>query len=198
MMEVGSYKGWENKFTWLVHLHLSNEYPLMNEITALVVGEPNDGAAGRLVEMWVKVALTEWLTCFPGRNRQHDGEMRLLAWDLLGSALAYTSWDDLVALLIGAAHISNNLFTMTLYRNILHHHQLQQQMSALLSTTASMYVAADALKQWFEQQVEIWIASLAARCQHYTPMTLLAQGLIQNTYGVIAWEHAARAFRPGY
>src|SRR2546425_4147280 len=131
MMEVGSYNGWENKFTWLVHLHLSNEKRLMDEISRLVASEPNDGAAGRLVEMWVKVALTHWLTCFPGRQKVHDEDMHLLAWDLLGSALAYASWDNLVALLIGAAHTSDNLLTMTLYRSILHYHQLQQQMSAL-------------------------------------------------------------------
>jgi len=197
-MEVGSYNGWENKFTWLVHLHLSNEEHLMDEITRLVASEPNESAAGRLVEMWVKIALTNWLTCFPGRKKRHDEEMRLLAWDLLGSALAYASWDDLVALLIGTAHTSGNLFTMTFYRNILHHHQLQQQMSVLLFTTASMYMAADVLKEWFEVQVDVWIASSATRCQQNTPMTVLAQGLIQNTYSVIAWEHVARAFRPEY
>jgi hypothetical protein len=197
-MEDGTYNGWENKFTWLVHLHLSNEERLMDEITALVASEPNNGAAGRLVEMWVKVALSDWLSGFPGRNRQHDGEMRLLAWDLLGSALAHASWDDLVALLIGAAHTSDNLFTMTLYRSILHHHQLQQQMSVLLSMTASVYIAADALKEWFEVQMDTWIASPPARCQQHTPMTVLAQGLIQNTYSVIAWGHVARAFRADY
>ncbi len=30
------YNGWENKFTWLMHLHLSNEERLMDEITHLV------------------------------------------------------------------------------------------------------------------------------------------------------------------
>src|SRR5713226_3055067 len=100
-MEVDTYNGWENKFTWLVHLHLSNEERLMNEITALVASEPNESPAGRLLEMWVKIALTNWLTCFPGRNKQHDEEMRLLAWDLVGSALAYADWIALVALLSG-------------------------------------------------------------------------------------------------
>jgi hypothetical protein len=198
MMEVGPYNGWENKFTWLVHLHLSNEERLMDEIAALVASEPNSGAAGRLVEMWLKVALSNWLTCFPGRNKRHEEEMRLLAWDLLGSALAYASWDDLVALLIGAVQTSANLFTMTLYRSILHHHQLQQQMSVLLSTTASVSMAADVLKEWFEEQVDVWIASSAARCQQNTLMTVLAHGLVQNTYSVIAWEHVAKAFRPEY
>ncbi len=44
--------------------------------------------------------------------------MRLLAWDLAGSALAYADWDGLVALLTGRAQASENLFTLTLYRFI--------------------------------------------------------------------------------
>jgi hypothetical protein len=55
-VELQEYNGWKNKFTWLVHLHLSNEERLMNEMVELVASEPNEGAAGRLVEMWVKLA----------------------------------------------------------------------------------------------------------------------------------------------
>ncbi len=148
--------------------------------------------------MWVKIALTNWLTCFPGRNRKHDEEMRLFAWDLLESALAYANGDDLVALLIGAAQTSDNLFTMTLYRSILHSNQLQQYMYALLGMTSSVYAAADALKDWFEEQVDIWISSPAARYQQNAPITVLAHGLIQNTCSVISWDHVARAFRADY
>ncbi len=192
------YNGWENKFTWLVHLHLSNESHLMNEIMTLVASEPNDGSAGGLVEMWVKVTLTYWLTCFPGSNKQHDEEMRLLAWDLLGSALVYANWDELVALLIGATQISDNLFTMTLYRSILHSREFQQQMYALLGMTSTVYAAADTLKDWFEEQVDIWISSPAARYQQNAPISVLAHGLIQNTYSLISWDHVARAFRADY
>ncbi len=32
-MELSEYNGWENKFTWLVHLHLSSEEHLMQEIS---------------------------------------------------------------------------------------------------------------------------------------------------------------------
>ena len=39
------YNGWENKWTRLLHLHLSNEACLMVEITELVAQEPNDGTA---------------------------------------------------------------------------------------------------------------------------------------------------------
>jgi hypothetical protein len=120
------YNGWENKWTWLMHLHLSNEERLMDEITALVANEPNDGAAGRLVEMWVKVALTNWLTVFPGHQKQHDEEMRLLAWDLLGSALAYAEWVKLAEMLMSGTAPGTNLFTMTLYRSVLGSSALQQ------------------------------------------------------------------------
>ncbi len=189
------YNGWENKFTWLMHLHLSNEEHLMNEITELVASEPNDGAAGRLVEMWVKVALTNWLTVFPGRNKRHDQEMLLLAWDLLGSALAYAEWVKLVEMLMSGATPGANLFTMTLYRTVLGSNELQQQVGTLLSQASSLYASADAVKDWFELQLDTWIEASAARLQKNTPLTVLFQSLIQNTYVVIAWEHVARAFR---
>lgn len=197
-MSFPSYNGWENKFTWLVHLHLSNEAHLMEEIMALVAGEPNDGTAGRLVEMWVKAALTHWLTCFPGRNRVHDESLRLLAWNVVGSALAYAEWETLVLLLTGEPHISENLFTMTVYRSILQSPQLQQHARIVLSEASSLYGAADALQDWFEIQIDAWIDTSAANRQRQAAITLLAHGLIQNTYTVIFWEHVARAFRPDY
>ena len=67
-MQFSTYNGWENKFTWLVHLHLSNEFALANEIAELVAQEPNNAPAGHLVEMWVKVAVENWITSFSGRN----------------------------------------------------------------------------------------------------------------------------------
>jgi hypothetical protein len=39
-MELREYNGWENKLTWLVHLHLSSEEHLMNEMTSLVANTP--------------------------------------------------------------------------------------------------------------------------------------------------------------
>jgi len=197
-MEVETYNGWENKFTWLIHLHLSNEERLMNEITALVAGEPNDGSAGRLIEMWVKIALTNWLTSLPGRNKLHDEEMRLFAWDLVGSALAYADWVRLVEMVIGEAQTSDNLFTLTLSRSILNSQQFQQQAQILMSEATSLYAAADVLKDWFEVQVDAWIAAPASRQWKRSPISAVASDLIQNTYTLIFWEHVARAFRPGY
>src|SRR5438309_12097993 len=107
-LELESYNGWENKFTWLIHLHLSNEERLMNEMAELVASEPNEGAAGRLVEMWVKSALSNWLTRFPGRNKQHDESLLLFVWELAGSALAYIAWVGLVAVLIAETRTSEN------------------------------------------------------------------------------------------
>jgi hypothetical protein len=197
-MRLHPYNGWENKFTWLMHLHLSNEEHLMEEITTLVAREPNDGAAGRLVEMWVKVALTNWLTMFPNRQKQHDEEMRLLAWDLLGSALAYAEWVPLVDMLMSGAVPGANLLTMTLYRSVLGSNELQVHVGTLLSQASSLYAGADAVKEWFELQLDTWIEAPAARLEQHTPLSVLFQGLMQNTYAVIFWEHVARAFRPGY
>jgi|SRR5690348_1516952 hypothetical protein len=58
------YNGWENRFTWLVHLHLSDEQVLSLEIMQVVAGEPNDGPAGRLVEIWVKSLISDWMNRF--------------------------------------------------------------------------------------------------------------------------------------
>jgi hypothetical protein len=64
------------------------EERLMNEMVELVARGPNEGTAGRLVEMWLKLALESWLTRFLGRNKQHDESWLLFVWDLAGSALA--------------------------------------------------------------------------------------------------------------
>ena len=56
------YNGWENRWTWLVHLHLSNEQALFLEIAQLVASEPDDVLAGLLVEAWVRSAITSWMT----------------------------------------------------------------------------------------------------------------------------------------
>jgi hypothetical protein len=197
-MELSEYNGWENKFTWLVHLHLSNEERLMNEIAELVASEPNQGAAGRLVEMRVKSALSNWLTRFPGRNRQHDESLLLFVWDLAGSALAYTDWVGLVAVLMGEAHTSENLFTMTIYRNILNDGHFLQPVSKLVQEASSLYAGADAVKYWFEAQVNAWVDASAIRQQRNRSISELVSGLIQNTYTLIHWEHVARAFRPEY
>ena len=197
-MQLSDYNGWENKFTWLVHLHLSNEEHLMNEITDLVAREPNEGPAGRLVEMWVKSALDNWLTHFPGRNKQHDGSLLLFVWDLVGSALAYADWVGLVGLLVGQAHTCENLFTMTIYRNVLNHRHVQQPVSKLVQEASTLYTGADSVKYWFEVQVNAWVDASATRRQKNVSISELVSGLIQNTYTLINWEHVARAFRPWY
>ncbi len=170
----------------------------MHEIVALVASEPNDAPAGRLVEMWVKSALTNWYTCFPGRNRLYDEYVRLLVWDLVGSALAYADYDALVALLAGETVSSENLFTWSLYRCMLNDSQLQQPVRALLRDAPSAFACADALKDWFGVQVDAWVDLSATQRQRSLPIAVLVYSLIQNTYAVIYWEHVARAFREGY
>ena len=198
MIQFSTYNGWENKFTWLVHLHLSNEFELANEITELVAPEPNDVPAGRLVEMWVKVAIENWITFFPGRNRQYDESICLFVWDLLRSALAYADWDVLVGMLTGEGETSDNLFTWTLYRTIIDNSQLQQNVSALISEAPTIYAGVDTVKDWFESQLDTWMTVPAARQHRNSAMSKLAYSLIQNTYSVIYWEHVARAFRSDY
>ena len=110
-MELSEYNGWENKFTWLVHLHLSSEVGLVNEMTSLVTGAPIGYPAGRLVEQWVKEALTRWHMNAPDRDRSSDGSLRLLAWDVVSSVLASADWDLLVRLLTGETIVDDNRFT---------------------------------------------------------------------------------------
>lgn len=193
---LSPHNGWENKFTWLVHLHLSNEQRVMQELTYLVAGEPNDGPAGRLVEMWVNIALNNWLTGFPGRNWGHDEAIRLLAWDLAGSALAYADWDILVRLLMGEKLAGGNLFTWTLYRCIRAVPEWQQQVGLFMQEAASLYACADALKDWMRELVDEWMETDLVEYQHTGPVLMLVTHLIANTYTVINWWHVARAFRP--
>lgn len=197
-MELSEYNGWENKFTWLVHLHLSSEECLMHEMTALVAGTPTGYPVGKLVEQWVKEALTKWHMNVPDRFRSYDGYLRLLAWDLVGSALAYTDWDILVTLLAGETVTDDNLFTWSLYRSIMNESHLHQPVGVLMSEASSVYACADTLKDWFEAQVNAWVDAPAVRRQQNVVISVLVYNLIQNTYMVINWEHVARAFQPGY
>ena len=193
----GDYNGWENKFTWLVHLHLSNEHTLFLEIAQLVRREPNDGPAGRLVEMWVKVAISNWMMRFTHRNRSSDASIGLLVWDLLGSALEQTAWNDLVILLTSGEVIST-LFTMTVWRSIQHSQLLHRHIEALLRDASSTYVVAESLKAWFEALLADWVDKIALEHHVDTRITDVFDGLMQNVYGLIFWEHVARAFCKGY
>ena len=89
-MQLSAYNGWENRFTWLMHLHLSSEQGLMQEITDLVAAAPGDEVAGWRLAIWVKMALENWLRGFVGRAWSQYDVMQLLIWDLVGSALAYS------------------------------------------------------------------------------------------------------------
>jgi hypothetical protein len=191
------YKGWENKFTWLVHLHLSNEQALFLEIAQLVACEPNDGSAGRLIEMWVKLSITNWMNRFPGRNRSHDAYIGLLVWGLLGSALANIEWIDLVTVLTGGEAISN-VFTMTLIRCIQQSQLLHTHVEVALRDASSVSAAVEGLKAWFEALLADWVDKMAVGRRFDAQITQAFSGLIQNVYGLIAWEHVARAFRADY
>jgi hypothetical protein len=196
-MEVESYNGWENKWTWLAHLHLCDEQAVMQDIMALVACEPDDRMAGRLIEMWVKGALSNYLTGTAGRAFLSDGSLRLLAWDLTGSALAYADWDGLVALLTGRGQASENLFTLTFYHFIMSNVGLRAIIQEMLRMVPDVYVCADVMKDWFQEQLDTLFHDVEVVPQQQVIVALVAE-LLQNTYMLIAWEHVARAFRPGY
>ena len=197
-MELSEYNGWENKFTWLVHLHLSSEHHLMHEMTFLVAARPIGYPAGKLVEQWVSGVLTNWQMDVPDSFRAYTGYLRLLAWDLVSSALAYADWDILATLLAGGMVTSDNLFTWSLYHSIMNDSHLHQPVGVLMNEAPNAYACADTIKDWFEAQINAWVDASAVRRQHNATISVVVYNLIQNTYTVINWEHVARAFQPGY
>jgi len=171
------YHGWENKYTCLVHLHLSNEQAVFVEIAQLMRREPNDGPSGRLVEMWVKVAITNWMTRFKHRNRSHDASIGLLVWDLLGSASEQTAWNDLIALLAGNTAIST-MFTMTLLRCIQQSQLLYTHIEALLHDASRAHAAAESLNAWFEALLADWVNRMALGHHVDVQITHMFDGLM--------------------
>lgn len=146
-------------------------------MTSLVAETPIGYPVGKLVEQWVREALINWQMNVPDRYRSFDGYLRLLAWDLAGSALAYVDWDVLLRLLSGETITDDNLFTWSLYRSIMNDSYL---------------------KDWFEGQLNAWVDAPAVRLQHNATISVVVYNLLQSTYTVINWGHVARAFQPGY
>ena len=196
-MELSEYNGWENKFTWLVHLHLSNEQALMQEVTALVVSVSRNRVAGRVLETWVKASLFNWLCVTPARDTGFDANMRLLAWDLVGTALAYADWDVLVKLLAGRAKKSKDVFTLALFRFIASDGQLQAFVQEMILAFPNTYQCADTMRDWFREQIDMLFDG-HEELPHPMGMAALVHELLETTYRVVVWEHVARAFRPGY
>jgi hypothetical protein len=197
-MELSEYNGWENKFTWLVHVHLSSEEHLMQDMTYLVATRPIGYPAGKLVAQWVSGVLTNWQMDVPDSFRAYAGYLRLLVWDVVGSALAYADWESLVRLLTGETVSSDNLFTWSLYRSILNESHLHQPVGTLMQEAPHVYACADTLKDWFEAQINAWIDASAVRCRRNATISVVVYNLLQSAYEVINWEHVARAFQPGY
>src|SRR5690348_16020960 len=195
-MELSEYNGWENRFTWLMHLHLSSEQGLMQEVAALVTTVSNNRKAGKLLATWVKTTIFNWMCSHPDRDSRFDENMGLLAWDLAGSALAYADWDELLALLAGRVKKSKNLFTVTLSHFILSDGRLLAAVQEMREAFSNVYECADAVKGWFTEQVDVLFNGGDGVPQ--ATFSALVNELIQNTYAVIAWPHVARAFRPGY
>ncbi len=195
-MELSEYNGWENKFTWLVHLHLSNEQTLAQEVAGLVGPVSSNWAAGRLVKTWVKASLFNWLAVTSSRAYWFDAAFHLLCWDLAGAVLAYTNWDIVVKLLAGRVKKSPDLFALTIVRFIQSDRQLQEFIQEMVQVFSNTYECADTMQAWFREQVDQLFDGPDAIPQ--SGMEALVHELLEVTYRVIAWEHIARAFRPGY
>ena len=155
-MEWSENNGWENKWTWLVHLHLSSEQGMMQAIVDLVARTVDDRAAGRDVERWVQTAVNGWVTGSPHRDTSPDVYVRLLTWDMVGVALAYVDWEALVKLLIGQKTKCKNPFTWTLHRSCTTVTEFEQPIQAVLQTRPNLHASADALHEGFREGVDEW------------------------------------------
>lgn len=197
-MELSEYNGWENKFTWLVHLHLSNEQALMHDIVAVVARTVDDRTAGLHVKWWVEDMVKSWVTGFSRLEAFSDEPLRLLVWDMVGAALAYADWDVVVQLLLGQVTTSDNPFTCTLHKSIMTVRSFHEPTHVLLQSASSSYACADALHVWFREHIDAWVGIPHTQRGLHSAMVMLVHSLIQDTYSAVYWEHVARAFRPGY
>jgi hypothetical protein len=139
--------------------------------------------------------VSNWISAFPGRNKYHDEMIRLMVWDLVGTALDLAEWKRSVSLLMGQEETQRNLFTATLFRNVLHTPELFQQIGFLLQGITSEDVAGDTLKEWFEGQLADWIALVAAGQHKGNLSSQTFSELVHNTYALVFWEHVARVFQ---
>jgi hypothetical protein len=144
--------------------------------------------------MWVRLSITKWMNRFPGRNHSHDASIGLLVCDLLGSALRYIEWNDLVTLLAGYKVISN-MSTMTLKHYIHQSLFLHTHLEGVLLDASSIHTAAETLQAWFEALFADWIDKMTLGGHVDLQITQVFGGLMQNVYGLIIWEHLARAFQ---
>jgi len=75
---------------------------------------------------------------------------------------------------------------------------LHTHIEVVLRDALSVYAAADALKAWFEALLADWVDKVVVGRRVDSLTTQMFSGLIQNVYGLIVWEHVARAVRPDY
>ena len=169
--------------------------PTMVDLIARTV---DDRTVGREVERWVQTAVNGWVTGSPHWDTFSDAYVRLLAWDVVGVALAYADWDTLVKLLMGQAIRCENPFTWTMHRSCTTVTEFEHLVHSLLQTASSPFVGADALYEWFREDVDEWFNAPLPQRQQASAVWMLVYNLIQNVYGMVAWEHVARAFQPGY
>jgi hypothetical protein len=137
------------------------------------------------------VTTTAGRTSSPG---WYDASIGLLVWGLLGSILARFEWHDLVTALAGGEVIST-LFTMTLLRCIQQSQLSYTHIAAVLHDASKVNTVAELLKAWFEALLADWVDKSALGHRVDAQITQVFGSFIQNTYGLIFWEHVARGFR---
>ena len=89
-------------------------------------------------------------------------------------------------------------FTATLTHQVQQWPQLHAHLEVAVRHASSIVVAADALKAWFEAMLADWVDRMALGRKSDTSIAPVFSALLQDIYGLIVWEHVARAFRPGY
>src|SRR5438105_1934971 len=131
--------------------------------------------------MWVRSSIANWINRILGRDRQYDAQIGLLVWDLLGAALAYTEWDELVTLLSGGDRASN-VFTATLTHRIQQWPWLHAHLEVVIRHASSVVAAADELKAWFEALLADWIDRVVVGRKIDTAISPVFSALLQDTY----------------
>src|SRR5207302_1646877 len=104
-MELCDYNGWENKFTWLVHLHLSSEESLMQEMTSLVANTPTGYPVGVLMNEapdaytcadtlkdWFEAQMNAWIDTSAIR-RQRNAVISMVVYTLIQNTYTVINWD---------------------------------------------------------------------------------------------------------
>lgn len=100
--------------------------------------------------------------------------------------------------MLTGGEVISKVFTMTLIRCLQQSQLLHAHIEVVLRDVSSFYAAVEALKAWLEALLADWVDKMVLWQCVDLKITQVFNGLMQNVYGLIAWEHIARAFRVDY